>query len=164
MSRAAAALAKRSEPSAPAPAEPREDLARQLSDLRRQIYGRRFQPRPGHFILIAVLILGAWLLVTFGRGLAQLNEAADRQQLVAAEVAALSDRLDAGERELVLVQTDAFQAMQARAYGMGATGEVVFGLEQDASPASPITPLGGASNEQAELSPLDAWLILLFGE
>lgn len=164
MSRAAAALARTSEPSAPTPAEPREDLALQLSDLKRQIYGRRFRPRPGHFILIAVLILGAWLLVTFGRGLAQLNEAADRQQLVAAEVAALSDRLDAGERELVLVQTDAFQAMQARAFGMGATGEVAFGLQADATEAPPITPLGGASNAQPELSPLDAWLILLFGD
>jgi hypothetical protein len=164
MSRAGAALASTVEPSGRAPAEPREDLQQQLSSLKRQINGRGFRPRPGHFMLLAVVILGAWLLVVFGRGLAQLNEAADRQAIVAAEVSALSDRLDAGERELILVQSDAFQQMQARSFGMGATGEIAFGFEQDAATAPLITPLGGASNEQAELSPLDAWLTLLFGD
>ncbi len=164
MSRAGAALASTIDPSGRAPAEPREDLQQQLSSLRRQVYGRRFRPRPGHFILLAVIILGAWLLVVFGRGLAQLNEAADRQAVVAAEVAALSQRLDAGERELVLVQTDAFQQMQARSFGMGATGEIAFGLLPGSPEATSITPLGGASNAPADVSALDAWLTLLFGD
>ncbi len=164
MSRAGVALASTIEPSGRVPAEPREDIQRQLSSLKRQIYGRRFRPRPGHFILIAVLILGAWLLLTFGRGLAQLNEAAARQAIVGGEVAALSERLDAGQRELVLVQTDAFQQMQARAFGMGATGEVAFSLHNGDQQATPITPLGGAPEVKAALSPLDAWLNLLFGD
>ncbi len=164
MSRAGTALASTVDPPGRAPAEPREDLQEQLSSLKRQIYGRRFRPRPGHFILVAVLILGAWLLITFGRGLAQLNEAADRQAAAAAEVSVLSDRLDAGQRELVLVQTDAFQEMQARSFGMGATGEVVFGLEAGAPAAPPITPLGATPAAEAQLSPLDAWLSLLFGD
>ncbi len=42
----------------------------------------------------------------------------------------------------MLVQTDAFQAMQARALGMGENGELVFALTADAPPPPQIVPLG----------------------
>ena len=82
-----------------------------------------------------------------------------------AEPATLQARLDADKREQEVVQTDAFQRMQARAYGMGVTGEVVFALPHDAPSAPPITPLGaGAAKGAADAgSPLDAWLKILFG-
>ena len=51
-----------------------------------------------------------------------------------AETNALQAELDAGRRELTLVQTDAFQALQARALGYGGNGELVFTLPADAPP------------------------------
>ena len=64
------------------------------------------------------------------------------------------------------MQTDAFQRLEARAYGIGAPGEVVFSLPQDAPSPAPITPLGGGTAADpiaTQATPLDAWLKLIFG-
>jgi len=109
-----------------------------------------------------MLIVAFWLVLTFGRALGQLNDATQRQHTAAADAAALQSQLDAGRRELALVQTDAFQRLQARALGMGEMGELIFTLTSDAPPPA-IVPLGRSASAAVEKGPLDAWLELLFG-
>lgn len=127
---------------------------------------RSFRFRRLHLAVILIGVVAIWLVFVFARALSDVDQATTRQQAIAAEAAALQQRLDADHRELELVQTDAFQRMQARAYGMGAPGERIFSLPQDAPSPPPITPLGasakGADVEQPQ-TPLDAWLALLFG-
>lgn len=140
------------------------ELGSRLDSLGRQIgYGRR--PRPGRTQVLAVLmvILAVWLLFTFGKALTQLNDATQREAAAAAETRSLQAQLAAGRRELTLVQTDAFQAIQARALGMGGPGEKIFALTADAPPPPAIVPLGQSGSSSATKSPLDAWLELLFG-
>jgi hypothetical protein len=111
-------------------------------------------------------IVGVWLVFVFARALGDVDRATDKQHAINAEAATLQQRLDADHRELLLVQTDAFQQLQARAYGLGAPGEVVFSLPQDAPSPPPIVPLGADRAQQSSsetVTPLDAWLKILFG-
>lgn len=130
--------------------------------LRRPGGGRSLRPARNYLLIIGLALLAVWLVLVFGRALTQLNEASERAAAVSAESAALQARLEAGQRELELVQTDSFQSLQARSYGLGAEGERAFGLEADAPPPPPIVPLG---TESATVSrtPLEAWLGVLFG-
>jgi len=141
------------------------DSATQLSSLRKQLgYGRRFRPGRNHLALLAIVVIGAWVVVGFGRTITSMNAATDRQAALTAETRLLNAQLDAGERELDLVQTDGFQALQARAFGIGTTGEIAFSLATDAPPAPHIVPLGEAGTAAEANSPLEAWLRLLFGD
>lgn len=105
-------------------------------------------------------------MIVFANALGDVDRASSRQRAIAAETAQQQARLDADKRELALVQTDAFQRLQARAYGLGAPGEIVFSLPADAPSPASITPLGAtdAKPTAADVeTPLDAWLGLLFG-
>src|SRR3954447_4111418 len=127
---------------------------------------RGFRLRRLHLVLIGLAIIGVWLVFVFSRALGDVDHATSRHQTVAEEASALQARLDADRRELVLVQTDAFQRLQARAYGLGAPGEVVFTLPQDAPSPPAIAPLGSgqaATTSVEDATPLDAWLRLIFG-
>ena len=127
-------------------------------------YGRRFRPTRGHLVAIALIVVGLWVTLGFARTITQLNAATDRQGQLTDETAALAAQLDASHRELQLVQTDGFQALQARMYGIGEPREVVFALEQGAPSPEPVIPLGRVSAGSAPQSPLAAWLRLLFGD
>jgi len=118
--------------------------------------------RRSHLGLAVVVLVGLWLVLVFGSALSELNEASRRAAALAVEQATLEARLAAGERELELVQTDAFQRMQARAHGLGRSGEHAFALEAGAPSPPPVTPLGGASADLSR-TPLESWLSLLFG-
>lgn len=151
----------------PVPAQRKADapVETQLATLGRQLgYGRRFRPRRTHLGLIVVLIIGSWAVLSFGRTITQLNSASDRQAALAAETATISAQLAAGQRELELVQTDGFQALQARAFGIGAPGEIAFSLESAAPTAPRVAPLGSVGQGAPPQTPLDAWLRLLFGD
>jgi hypothetical protein len=144
--------------------EPDTELSARLTTLGRQIgHGRGLRPGRTQLVALGIVIVAFWLVVVFGRALGQLNDATLRQQAAAADAAALQGQLDSGRRELALVQTDAFQRLQARALGMGGAGELVFTLTSD-GPAPPVVPLGQSAPTVASQSPLDAWLELLFGE
>ena len=163
MPRAAVALAT-PESAARTRPTPDTELNQQLTTLRRQIgYGRRFRPGRSQLLLVGLIIVGVWLVLVFGRALNDLNLAQDRQSEIAAETQTLQARLDAGRRELQLVQTDAFQQLQARAFGLGANGEQVFVLASGAPSPDPIVPLGHSAQPAAAHTPLEAWLRLLFG-
>ena len=145
-------------------AAPNSELNAQLTELRRQIgYGRGFRPSRSQVLLVGLLVVAFWLVLTFGRSLAQLNEAGQREAAMTAETNALQAELDAGRRELTLVRTDAFQALQARALGYGKNGEIVFTLPVDAPAPEHVVPLGSAGVAQPSETPLEGWLNLLFG-
>ena len=126
---------------------------------------RSFKLRRIHLALTLLGIVAVWLVFVFAKALSDVDHATAIHQSIATETEALQQRLDADHREQEIVQTDAFQRMQARAYGMGATGEIVFTLPLDAPSPPPITPLGAAAAKSASetVSPLDAWLQILFG-
>ncbi|CAN5808776.1 hypothetical protein BH24CHL6_BH24CHL6_01420 [soil metagenome] len=124
--------------------------------------GRSLRPARSYLLVFGLVMLALWLVLVFGRALTELNEATERAAAVGAESAALQARLEAGQRELELVQTDAFQAHQARAYGLGREGERAFALETGAPPAPVVTPLGAEAPSPAR-TPLQSWLVLLFG-
>jgi hypothetical protein len=158
-----AVLDSRAQP-LPADRRPNIEAGVQLKSLRRQLgYGRRLRPRRT-LGLVALLVVGTWVILSFGRTITSLNDATARQAVLLSETSALTAQLQAGHRELDLVQTDSFQALQARAYGIGAPGEIAFSLESDAPAPLPITPLGAAGQQAQPQTPLDAWLRLLFGD
>jgi len=163
MPRAAVALASQETRSGDGRPPRRDDLEHQLADLNRQIRPRNLRPGRTHLVLLAIVVAAAWLVVVFANTLGEVDRATTRQQAVAAESEALERRLAADRRELLLVQTDGFQALQARSFGMGAPGEQVFSLSAGAPEPEPIIPLGQESQVSAASSPLDAWLELLFG-
>jgi cell division protein FtsB len=125
--------------------------------------GGRRQSLRTYLVLLGLAIVGVWLVFVFARTLGDLNEASRREAVVRAEAASLQERLEQTQRELELVQTDAFLRLQARGYGMGAPGEVVFTLETGQPPPE-IMPLGGTPSPSAPITPLEAWLALLFGD
>ena len=103
------------------------ELGSRLDSLGRQIgYGRGLRPRRAQILAVLMVVLALWLLFTFGKALSQLNDATQREAAAAAETRTLQAQLAAGRRELTLVQTDAFQALQARALGMGGSGEKIL--------------------------------------
>jgi cell division protein FtsB len=124
--------------------------------------GLRWRPNRGHFALLVLVLVAAWFVVGFARTMTQLNSATERQAAVAAENEALSERVEAGHRELELIQTDGYQALQARGYGLGAPGEVAFSLDAHVDPPA-VVPLGARDARARGLAPVDAWLELLFG-
>lgn len=151
----------------PAPAQRRQDapVEGQSATQRKQLgFGRRLRPGRRQLGLIALLIVGAWVVFSFGRTITQLNAASERQAVVAGETAALAAQLAAGQREVELVDTDGFQALQARAFGIGAPGEIAFSLETGAPAATRLAPLGSSGPGAQPVTPLDAWLRLLFGD
>jgi hypothetical protein len=125
---------------------------------------RRFRLTRAHVVALVILVVGLWVVLSFGRTITALNSATGREQELTDETALLTAQLEASHRELELVQTDAFQALQARAFGIGKPGEVNFSLEPGAPSPEPVVPLGSEGNRAAPQTPLDAWLRLLFGD
>ena len=108
---------------------------------------RGFRLRRLHLVLIGLAIIGVWLVFVFARALGDVDHATSRQQTVADEASALQARLDADRRELVLVQTDAFQRLQARAYGLGGRGRA--GVLAAAGRA--VTPTDHSARRRSEV-------------
>lgn len=135
-----------------------------LASLARQIRGRRgIGPGRSYLVVSLIVIVAIWVVFMFGRALTQLNEATQRAAAVQNETVVLHDRLEQAQRELELVQTDAFLSLQARGYGMGEPGERAFGLAPDAPAPPAIVPLGGEAASTVGRTPLESWLRLLFG-
>ena len=125
---------------------------------------RRFKLTRAHLVTVVIAIVALWVVLSFGRTITALNSATDREQLLVDETAALAAQLEASNRELALVQTEGFQALQARAFGIGKPTEVNFSLEPGAPSPQPLVPLGSEANRAAPQTPLDAWLRLLFDD
>jgi hypothetical protein len=145
------------EPAEAGATQPLDSLARQLRG------GRRLGPGRSYLGLVVLVVVAIWVVFMFGRALTQLNEATQRAAAVRTETGVLYDRLEEVQRELELVQTDAFLSLQARGYGMGESGERVFGLAPGAPAPPAIVPLGGTATSADGRTPLESWLRLLFG-
>src|SRR5438105_980927 len=110
MPRAAVAVAVSSDASIRARPGAPDPAAERLSNLDKQIgYRRPVRPTRAHFGLLAIAVVGIWLVLAFGTVLQQINDATARQQVLSSEATTLQQRLDASRSELDLVQTDAFQ-------------------------------------------------------
>jgi cell division protein FtsB len=113
--------------------------------------------------LVALLVVGIWLVVVFGHALADANTINADAARARAENDALRARVEAGRREIAFIQTDTFLSLEARAYGMGRRGERAFALEPGAPSPPPLVPLGGEPSPQVPPTPLEEWVALLFG-
>ncbi len=109
------------------------------------------------------LLVCAWLVVIFGRALAEANSLTARLAQEQKVNEQLQARVEAGREEIALVQTAGFLDFEARLFGMGRTGERPFALAPGAPSPPAITPLGEGSPAPPASSPLDDWLTLLFG-
>jgi len=114
-------------------------------------------------VLLTACLIVAWLVFVFSRAVADSATATQRVAELRAGNATIEQRLEARQTELAIVQSPAFVALQARAYGLGSPKEQVFSLNPGAPPPPSITPLGEEARSARGPSPLDAWLDLLFG-
>ncbi len=113
--------------------------------------------------LLASLLVVAWLVLVFGRAIAQSNQASAQAGALRAQDAALSQQVANRQAELTVIQSPAFLALEARAYGYGTAHEQVFALQPGAPPAPSITPLGARPPTPPPPTPLQSWLQLLLG-
>lgn len=113
--------------------------------------------------LVASALLVAWLVLVFGRAISQSNEVAAQAAALRSQDAALAQQVSDREAELSVIQSPAFLALEARAYGYGEPSEQVFALQPGAPLPPSITPLGAEPSAAPPPAPLEAWLQLLFG-
>ncbi len=115
---------------------------------------------------VAAALVTAWIVLVFARQVGEASAATGRADEAVLANARLTRDVAALQRELALVKTTPYILQQARAYRLGAPGEVAFQLAADAPPLGPDAP-GSAEHRlgatSAVRSPLDSWLTLLFG-
>ena len=113
--------------------------------------------------LVASVVVVAWLVLVFGRAIAQSNQVSGEAAALRVQDAALAQQVADRQSELAVIQSPAFLALEARAYGYGTPHEQVFALQPGAPPPPSITPLGAAPSPAPPPTPLEAWLHLLLG-
>jgi hypothetical protein len=124
---------------------------------------RRLRPSRVYLAVLGAVFISLWVVLAFGRTMAQLNEATERTAIVRAQNAELTSRLAAAQTESALLQSEAYLRFEARGFGMGKPGERAFGLAPGAPAPAPMIPLGGSAVTPAPATPLDNWLSLLLG-
>src|SRR5215203_792391 len=116
-------------------------------------------------LLLAALV-AAWVIVLFARQVGEASEASTRADGMRTQNEALAATVSALERELELIQRQAYIEQQAREYRLGSPREIPFILA-DGAPRLPLDAPGTAASRLGALTtattPLDAWLTLLFG-
>jgi cell division protein FtsB len=115
---------------------------------------------------VLAAIVSVWIVFVFARQVADAGAAADRATQMRLQNVGLASQVDDLQKELDLVQRQAFIEQEARAYGLGARGERPFTLAPGADPLAADAP-GSAEvrlgARPSRSSPLDSWLELLFG-
>lgn len=124
-------------------------------------YRARLERRAAGTLL--VLIVAVLLIIVFAGALAEANELNARAAAARQQTLELKLQVEAGRREIVAIQTDAFLSLLARAFGMGDVVEHPFGLRPGAPPPRAIVPLGTTPDPIEASTPLDDWLDLLLG-
>jgi cell division protein FtsB len=116
-------------------------------------------------LLIGALV-AAWVIVLFARQVGEASEASTRAEVMRAANERLEGDVAALERELELIQRQAYVEQQAREYRLGEAREIPFVLDADAPPLAVDAP-GTASVRlgagRQRITPLEAWVDLLFG-
>lgn len=116
--------------------------------------------------LLLGAIVAAWVIVLFARQVGEASEASLRAAEMRAANADLEADVRALEREVELIQRQAYIEQQAREYRLGDAREIPFVLAPDAAPLAPDAPGTAASRlgaDVARATPLESWLNLLFG-
>lgn len=111
-------------------------------------------------------LVAVWVVVVFARQVGEASAATGRANAAAVANGQLTEQVAALQRELDLVQTTPYIVQQARAYGLGARGEIPFRLAPDAPPLPSDAPGSAAlrvGTPTTPRSPLESWLTLLFG-
>jgi len=115
---------------------------------------------------LAGVLAAGWLVIAFGRQVADASAASTRADDLRAQNAALRDQVGALQQDLGQVQDGRFVQLEGRAYGLGGRGEIPFTLAAGAATPGPDAP-GSASTRlgvhREASSPLDGWLEALFG-
>ena len=121
---------------------------------------------PRKLVIVAASVLLVWLVLSFGRQVAEASAASNRADELRAANAALADEVEGLQRELQTIQEQRYIDLAARAYRLGTPNEIPFALEADAPPLPADAP-GSASvaigAQTAKASPLERWLDVLFG-
>jgi cell division protein FtsB len=115
---------------------------------------------------VLAAIVSIWIVAVFVRQVGDAGAATGRADRLRAENTVLVSQVDALSKELDVVQRQAFIELQARAYGLGGARERPFTLGPDASPLpadAPGSAVARLGARTASISPLEAWLDLLFG-
>jgi cell division protein FtsB len=151
---------ERPEPGAPVGPTPAAAAASSLADLPVAGLTRR------RIALLLGALVAAWVIVLFARQVGEASEAAGRADAMRASNQQLASDVKAFDRELSLIQRQAYVEQQAREYRLGTPREIPFVLADDAPPLGPDAPGSaavrlGAPVERA--TPLESWLDLLFG-
>jgi len=99
---------------------------------------------------LAALLVAAWLVIAFGRQVANASAATDRAADLRDQNAALRDEVASLQDDLAKVQDSRYVELAGRAYGLGGAGEIPFTLEAGAPSLSPDAP-GSASDVAGDL-------------
>lgn len=121
---------------------------------------------PRRLVVIGATIVLAWMVISFGRQVADASAASSRADELRAANTALAVEVAATEGELQTIQQQRFIEQAARAYRLGNAGEVPFALQADAPPLAADAPGSASVRLGADLaprSPLETWLEILFG-
>src|SRR6476620_7452134 len=86
---------------------------------------------------IGGVVLTVWLVVIFGRAIADSNALSQRRAQEEDINAQLRAQVEQGRAEINFIKTELFLQFQARAVGMGAVGENAFALEPNAPSPPP---------------------------
>jgi len=114
----------------------------------------------------AALLVGAWLVIAFGRQVVAASDASNRADDLRSQNAALRDQVAALQEDLGRVHDGRYIQLAGRAYGLGGAGEHPFTLQAGVPTPGPTAPGSAAVRlgaSHAAASPLDAWLEALFG-
>ena len=116
--------------------------------------------------LVIGALVAAWVIVLFARQVGEASEASTRAEVMRASNERLEGDVAALERELELIQRQAYIEQQAREYRLGEAREIPFVLDAAAPPIAVDAP-GTASvrlgADRRMITPLEAWVDLLFG-
>lgn len=121
---------------------------------------------PRKLATVGAAVVLAWLLISFGRQVAEATATSARADDLRSQNAALAIEVEALQEELQTIQEQRFIDQAARAYRLGSPNEIPFALEADAPPLPADAPGSAAARlgaPTAERSPLDTWLEVLFG-
>jgi len=115
---------------------------------------------------VLAAIVSIWIVTVIARQVGDAGAATDRADRLRFENAALVSQVGDLQKELVLVQRQAFVEQQARANGLGGKGEHRFTLGPETTPLDATAPGSAAVRlgaGPARSAPIDVWLDLLFG-
>ena len=110
-------------------------------------------------------LLACWIVIVFARQVGDASAATGRAEAMIASNDARRAEIGGLERELEVIQQQAFVLQQARSHGLGGPHEIAFTLAPGAPPLAADAPGSAASRVGAHssVSPLERWLTLLFG-